>query len=75
MVKNTRQHGVLDVFIGGTKAARCFEFDSMASRESFCQMLHFMKKKHSTTQEPDCLDLFVGTWNQGEQNSPFPTHR
>ena len=65
-VKNTRQKAVMDLFIGDNSKPRCFEFESPALRESFCQMLHFMKKKHSRTQEPNLIDLFIGTWNQGK---------
>ncbi|PKK17712.1 inositol polyphosphate phosphatase-like 1 [Columba livia] len=47
-----------------------FVFVSARKREAFCQLLQLMKNKHSQQDEPDMINIFIGTWNMGSVPPP-----
>ncbi|XP_072180277.1 phosphatidylinositol 3,4,5-trisphosphate 5-phosphatase 1-like [Diadema setosum] len=47
-----------------------YAFEDAKKRETFCQMLQYMKMVHSKSKEVDQLSLFIGTWNMGDAPPP-----
>ncbi|CAH1781564.1 unnamed protein product [Owenia fusiformis] len=65
LIKSTSNKCNLDVIIEGRKKDT-YIFDSVRSRENFCQLIQQMRHMHSASQEVDQISLFIGTWNLGD---------
>ncbi|XP_072033461.1 phosphatidylinositol 3,4,5-trisphosphate 5-phosphatase 1-like isoform X2 [Amphiura filiformis] len=47
-----------------------YGFEDVKKRETFCQMIQYMKKIHSNSKEVDQISIFIGTWNMGDAMPP-----
>ncbi|XP_030837928.1 phosphatidylinositol 3,4,5-trisphosphate 5-phosphatase 2B isoform X1 [Strongylocentrotus purpuratus] len=47
-----------------------YAFEDAKKRETFCQMLQYMKMVHSKSKEVDQISVFIGTWNMGDAPPP-----
>ncbi|XP_071798602.1 phosphatidylinositol 3,4,5-trisphosphate 5-phosphatase 1-like [Asterias amurensis] len=47
-----------------------FNFEDAKKRETFCQLIQYMKVLHSTSSEVDQISVFIGTWNMGAAMPP-----
>jgi len=66
IIKSNKSKTKLSIVFEGNKK-REYSFEQSAQREAFCQLLQYLRNKHSTSREPDCVSIFCGTWNMGER--------
>ena len=70
LIKNNKSKNKLSiVFEGGKK--KDFIFEQSSHREAFCQLMQYIRNKHSDATEPDCVSVFCGSWNMGKITAFF----
>ncbi|XP_022093865.1 phosphatidylinositol 3,4,5-trisphosphate 5-phosphatase 2B-like isoform X2 [Acanthaster planci] len=47
-----------------------YSFEDAKKRETFCQLIQYMKMSHSYSKEVDQISVFIGTWNMGAAMPP-----
>ncbi|XP_038050530.1 phosphatidylinositol 3,4,5-trisphosphate 5-phosphatase 2B-like isoform X2 [Patiria miniata] len=47
-----------------------YSFEDAKRRETFCQLIQYMKVTHSNSKEVDQITIFIGTWNMGAAVPP-----
>ena len=65
VIKCSANNCRLDMVIEGRKK-ESYLFETVWSRETFCQMIQELKTFHASSQQVDHLSVFVGSWNMGE---------
>jgi len=64
LIKNNKSKNKLTIVLDGNKK-KDFTFEQSFHREAFCQLMQYMRNKHSTSTDPDCVSIFCGSWNMG----------
>ncbi|ESO02937.1 hypothetical protein HELRODRAFT_192166 [Helobdella robusta] len=70
LVKSTTCNTRLDMFVNGMKK-KTYVFDDARQRETFCQLIQQLKRKHSSDVDVNYVSIFIGSWNMGSEIPMF----